>query len=76
MRTPTRLLPHLLLCAMLLVLFVSGCSKQESGSVLPNIPPETVLTLAPSEGDTASYRVRMTWFGWDPDGAVTHYRVK
>ncbi len=71
-----RVLASSVLCGMILVLFVSGCSKQDPGNVAPNIPPETVLTLAPAEGDTASYRVWMTWFGWDPDGVVTHYRVR
>ncbi len=57
-------------------LLLAGCGKKDSGGVEPNIPPETHLTYAPDDGDTVVYRVRMNWFGWDPDGEVTHFLAR
>lgn len=57
-------------------LFVIGCGEKDSGGVAPNVPPETVLSFAPGNGDTVVYRVRMNWFGWDPDGEVTHFLAR
>jgi hypothetical protein len=49
-----------------------GCSKSDPSDI-SNIRPETYLSFAPADGDTVTYRVRMNWFGWDPDGEVTHF---
>ncbi len=62
----------LLLVCCILVAVPLGCGKDDP-SGLANIPPETHLSFAPDAGDTVSYRVRMNWFGWDPDGEVTHF---
>ncbi len=63
----------LLLFVILAISILAGCGKKDAGNIDPNIPPETVLSSSPDAGDTVSYRVRMNWFGWDPDGEVTHY---
>jgi hypothetical protein len=63
----------LTLCA---ALALSGCGDKGAGGVDPNLPPETTLAFAPDEGDTVVYRVRLNWFGWDPDGEVTHYLAR
>ena len=59
-------------CCVLMALPM-GCSKSDPINPLNNIPPETYLSFAPDAGDTVCYRVRMNWFGWDPDGEVTHF---
>ncbi len=63
----------LLLGCCILVTALPGCSKSDPSGVVNNIPPETQLSFAPDAGDTVSYQVRMNWFGWDPDGEVTHF---
>jgi len=53
---------------------VAGCSD----TVAPPKPlkqnPETELTYAPLEGDTASYRIHFFWNGYDNDGEVIRFR--
>ena len=63
----------LLLVCCVLVAVPLGCSKSDPSGLTNNIPPETQLSFAPDAGDTVNYRVRMNWFGWDPDGEVTHF---
>jgi hypothetical protein len=63
----------LLLALCVLVAVPLGCSKSDPSDLMNNIPPETHLSFAPAAGDTVCYRVRMNWFGWDPDGEVTHF---
>lgn len=58
-----------------LALALAGCTKG-SGSRVPNVPPETMLSFSPDNEDTASYRVRMNWFGWDPDGEIAYFLTK
>jgi len=65
-----------LLAGVLAAAMLAGCSKFEPGTPRPNIPPETTLSFAPDQGGSASYRVRMNWFGWDPDGEVAYYWTK
>jgi len=55
---------------------MGGCSKFDAGDPNPNIKPETTLSFSPADGDTSNYRVRMNWFGWDPDGEIAYYRTK
>lgn len=63
--------------AVLLVLgAMGGCTKFDAGDPNPNIPPETTLSFSPDQGDTSNYRVRMNWFGWDPDGEISYYWTK
>lgn len=59
-------------CAVLAAVLV-GCSREDPVDAVSNIPPETILSHSPVVGDTVTYMVRMNWFGWDPDGVVTHF---
>ncbi len=64
------------LAVLLMLGAMGGCSKFDAGDPNPNIPPETTLSFSPDEGDTSNYRVRMNWFGWDPDGEIAYYKTK
>jgi hypothetical protein len=57
------------------VIFLAGCSKN-LGHISPNQAPQTYLSFAPDEGGITNYRVRLNWFGWDPDGEIAYYRTK
>lgn len=61
-----------MLCGLVALGFL-GCSKFDPGEPNENIRPETTLSFSPEEGDTANYRVRMNWYGWDPDGEISHF---
>jgi hypothetical protein len=68
-----KLVPFLSL-ALVIALF-AGCGKDASTGPKPTPKaPETQLTYAPLEGDTAGYRVRLYWDGFDADGEVMRYR--
>ena len=68
-----KLVPVLLLAAV--AAFFAGCSKDNSAGPTPaKQKPETELTYAPLEGDTAGYRVHLYWNGYDRDGEVMRYR--
>jgi hypothetical protein len=71
-----RLTAGAVLLAVAAVLIMAGCSKFDPGTRVANVPPETTLSFSPGQGDTANYRVRMNWFGWDPDGDVAYFRTK
>jgi len=67
------------LVPVLTVTFVAalfaGCSKDDGAGPEPiRQAPETELTYAPLEGDTAGYRVRLFWNGYDRDGEVIRFR--
>ncbi|MCD4690993.1 hypothetical protein K8S17_05970 [bacterium] len=64
------------LVVLLVLGTLAGCSKFDAGDPIPNVRPETTLSFAPADEDTANYRVRMNWFGWDPDGEISHYWTK
>jgi hypothetical protein len=51
-----------------------GCSKTPTTKPPPLQNPETELTFAPLQGDTASYRIHFYWNGYDNDGEVTQFR--
>jgi len=52
-----------------------GCGKDPDGIVKPpEMTPETELTYAPLEGDTASFRIHFFWNGYDDDGEITRFR--
>ncbi len=70
-----RLAAAALVGGLLLVLALVGCEKK-LGSRVENMFPETTLSFSPDEGATANYRVRMNWFGWDPDGAISYFMTK
>ncbi len=71
-----RTLAVLLIVGVLIVVLLAGCTKFSPGDPAENIRPETTLSFAPDQDDNASYRVRMNWFGWDPDGKVAYYWTK
>ncbi len=70
-----RLAAAALVGSILLALALVGCEKS-TGERVPNLSPETTLSYSPEQGSTASYRVRMNWFGWDPDGSISHFMTK
>ncbi len=51
-----------------------GCDA-ETGSMTPNLPPNTRISAGPPEATDTSYRVNLFWFGWDDDGFVDHYEI-
>lgn len=53
---------------------LAGCGKDTPAKPQEPQHPETELTYAPLEGDTASYRIHFFWNGYDNDGEVTQYR--
>jgi hypothetical protein len=60
--------------ALVAALF-AGCGKDApTGAAPPRLAPETELTFAPLQGDTAGYRVRIFWNGFDKDGEVVQFR--
>jgi hypothetical protein len=64
------------LIAIVTVLVLAGCSKFDPGDRAANVPPETTLSFSPADSGLANYRVRMNWFGWDPDGEISYFRTK
>ena len=43
----------------------------------PNVLPLTTLSYTPEEGpEPGTLRVRMNWFGWDPDGWIDHFETR
>ncbi len=54
-------------------LVAPGCREENALPVDRNIPPETFLTGAPGDSQTAFYAVRLFWSGFDQDGEVTGY---
>jgi hypothetical protein len=70
-----RLIAVVLVGGLLLAALLTGCTKG-AGDRRPNLPPETMLSFSPEDGDTSSYRVRMNWFGWDPDGEIAYFLTR
>ncbi|MEK7317237.1 MAG: hypothetical protein AAB011_13735 [Candidatus Eisenbacteria bacterium] len=63
------------LTVALVAAMFAGCGKdKETGPPPVRQAPETELTYAPLEGDTAGYRVRLYWNGYDRDGEVMRFR--
>ncbi len=52
---------------------LAGCSKQLRP--IQNQPPETYVFVR-GQLDTVSHRVRLYWFGTDPDGEVAKYALR
>jgi hypothetical protein len=60
------------------VAIFAGCAKDNGAGPKPVLQdPETELTYAPLQGDTAGFRVHLFWNGYDRDGEVTefHYAI-
>lgn len=51
-----------------------GCAKDAAGPQSRSFAPETELTYAPLQGDTAGFRVHLFWNGFDRDGEVKRFR--
>ncbi|HEX7078820.1 MAG TPA: hypothetical protein VF363_10375 [Candidatus Eisenbacteria bacterium] len=67
-------LPIVLLLALALA-GLAGCAKSVKPGKPPQpLSPETQITYAPLQGDTASFRVHFYWSGWDKDGEVVRFR--
>ena len=58
---------------MVLGLTGLGCRDEVSLPVDLNAAPETVITGAPGDSQTAFYRVKVFWHGSDPDGDVVGF---
>ncbi|HET9950981.1 MAG TPA: hypothetical protein VFS09_04210 [Candidatus Eisenbacteria bacterium] len=72
-RNILKLVPVLLFAAV--AALFAGCSKDNTAGPTPvKQNPETELTYAPLQGDTAGYRVRLYWNGYDRDGEVVRFR--
>jgi hypothetical protein len=56
---------------------LAGCGRDTTGPTPPSLAPETELTYAPLQGDTAGFRVHLFWNGYDRDGEVMrfHYAI-
>jgi hypothetical protein len=66
--------PILFLIAAASVGLLGACAKDVVPPTKPQPAfPETELTFAPLEGDTASFRVRFFWNGSDVDGEVVRF---
>lgn len=67
--------PILFLIAALGAGLLGACAKDAvAPPKQPPLEPETELTFAPLQGDTASFRVRFFWNGSDVDGEVVRFR--
>jgi hypothetical protein len=85
MNPDSRIAAHLLRIVVGVGLAASllGCSRKLTQALLPNRPPEVVITEAPMDttvqcdpGPSRScYSVTVRWTGFDPDGQVSHYLV-
>ena len=63
----------LLLLTILAGLLAPGCRDDTSLPIDRNRAPETILTGAPGDSQTAFYRVHLYWKGTDLDGEVVGY---
>ncbi len=70
-----KLLAVAILCLVVAAVFLAGCEKFDPGQRFDNMEPETTLSFSPADNDTANYRVRMNWYGWDVDGEITYYET-
>ncbi|HET9950903.1 MAG TPA: hypothetical protein VFS09_03820 [Candidatus Eisenbacteria bacterium] len=71
-RSSLRLVSALSLALLAAVLV--GCSKDATAPKPQPLAPETELTYAPLQGDTAGFRVHLFWNGYDRDGEVATFR--
>ncbi|MBM3286022.1 MAG: hypothetical protein FJY88_01515 [Candidatus Eisenbacteria bacterium] len=54
---------------------LGGCREQSTVPIDRNLAPETFLTSAPGDSQTAFYRVALHWAGVDRDGTVSQFDV-
>ena len=66
--------PRILKILVLLLLAFQSCSELPTG-VVQNQPPNTFLSLFPDSSISPQRtRIKITWWGDDPDGLITGYR--
>jgi len=68
----------LLIGLMLGFAVLGGCAKHKS-MMVGDLPPETVISVhavAPDTLASVNHRVRLFWFGSDPDGEVVAYDIR
>lgn len=58
--------------ASLLIGLSAGCDE-DKGRLIPNKPPEVLLTAAPPDSGETGYDVEFYWEGRDADGEVDHF---
>ncbi len=66
-------------CIIAAVAGTAGCdsSSWDPGSFGYNIAPETSLNAGPVQPEPGGgHRVRLNWFGWDPDGSVVRFEAR
>ncbi|MBD3160504.1 MAG: hypothetical protein GF346_00160 [Candidatus Eisenbacteria bacterium] len=54
---------------------LGGCRDQTTAPIDRNQPPETFITSAPGDSQTAFYRIALHWSGTDHDGEVVGFEV-
>ena len=42
----------------------------------PNVLPMTALSYSSEGAEPGTYRIRLNWFGWDPDGWIDHFEIR
>jgi hypothetical protein len=53
---------------------LAACSDHGTeGTAKPNQPPTVWLSAGPPEGSLSTYRVKLFWGGWDPDGEIKRF---
>jgi hypothetical protein len=56
--------------AVALMVVLSSCGDDNTGTRGPNLPPDTEIVSGPDSGSTASYLAEIHWRGLDDDGRV------
>lgn len=63
-------------CVLAILLVPLGCKDGNFNPWPdPNIAPETTLSVDSGQPDPGS-RIRLNWFGWDPDGEVVSFDIR
>jgi hypothetical protein len=65
----------LAVAALGLALWFAGCKVRDAGSVSPDSPPTTILTVAPNDSATVNHFIDLRWMGNDPDGSIAGFNL-
>ncbi len=64
------------LIALAFILAVAtGCSVQDKGTPLANVPPTVTISSAPLDSAVANHYLTLRWAGDDQDGYIVGYRL-